>query len=491
MKGSRAKPGDPLRLHARLPRFAAGLHALLPLTQIDFALVIFPSMPAFWPQLARRTLLINSSAECSLCEIVRRRDGAGVSEPLRAERDLRSDGPVVATAGGDARRDKPRVGVLPILGLAVPRSSQEKVEAAPSAPASAGLRPGQVATLRRQAAVIRRTEAEAYAYIDDHHLGIPRNRKYVEAYINDRSNPAVHRRALRDEWNNGLYGGLYIEEPDDLAQIASRTRGRTVDHSDSSDDTPSNNNAASNSSASASNPYHFSQNDLYQRWTPSSKGESDEYFGGNINANHNRGAPKISSNVQDWPSTSVGDRYTDWVAAFEASDMDPREIAARLLKFDDRALEDQPNVQRAAAMLTATVYLAEEWRKQGAAKIYRAILRRIQRGERTFRDFLDDFAFVRSAQAGREQVARFYDVYLNDRPLSELSKQSQATYQDMSDIESEDFSSADEDRESGRKNLATVNRLKAVKHQQGRKRKRSQGRDKDERKRNDEDEEKK
>ncbi|MDQ1721576.1 MAG: hypothetical protein QOI26_1310 [Pseudonocardiales bacterium] len=46
--------------------------------------------------------------------------------------------------------------------------------------------------------------------------------------------------------------------------------------------------------------------------------------------------------------------------------------------------------KRAAAMMTVTVYLAEEWRKQDAVKIDRAILRLILSGKPTFHGLLND-----------------------------------------------------------------------------------------------------
>lgn len=120
---------------------------------------------------------------------------------------------------------------------------------------------------------------------------------------------------------------------------------------------------------------------------------------------------------------------------------------------------------RAAAMLNTTVYLAEEWRKQGAGKIFRALLRQVINEEITFDDFLQSFRFIASADEGRRQVARFQDVIDEELDYDDLDEDEQGIYDNMSEIEHDDFSSDDEMRED--KELKKP-RLFAARYQQSR-----------------------
>jgi hypothetical protein len=111
--------------------------------------------------------------------------------------------------------------------------------------------------------------------------------------------------------------------------------------------------------------------------------------------------------------------------------------------LDDSALVSDLE-KRAASMMHVTVYLAEEWRKQGAAKIYRAILRSIVEGERDFSTFSEDFAFIASADQGREQVARFRDVQRGDKKQKALAESEQQIYGSMSPYHAGDFDTDDD-----------------------------------------------
>jgi hypothetical protein len=183
---------------------------------------------------------------------------------------------------------------------------------------------------------------------------------------------------------------------------------------------------------------------------------------GNVSAYHNRGAPKLGSNAKDWGKTKLGDKYSDYIAGLRSNGLSDQAIATALLQQNNSFTT--PLEERAAAMLHATVYLAEEWRKQGAAKLYRAILRAIEAGLKTFDDFDNDFKFIQSAQSGREQVAAFYNVFLGDSNLSSLSVNDQVYYGQMSPVREDDFSSDDDMRTDDKKNLGTTNRLLATKH---------------------------
>ncbi|HET9183997.1 MAG TPA: hypothetical protein VFP59_17855 [Candidatus Angelobacter sp.] len=180
----------------------------------------------------------------------------------------------------------------------------------------------------------------------------------------------------------------------------------------------------------------------YQNWTKGSQGVSvDAPLGsGKINAAHKRGAPKISSRQEDFGGAKLGDAYSDYISGLQSGGKTDVEIATALLKLDDTSLVSDIE-KRAASMLHVTVYLAEEWRKQGAAKLYRAFLRSIENGEKTFKDFLTEYEFILSADEGRKQVARFTDVHRGVKSKSDLGPSEQIVYGNMSPLRDEDVES--------------------------------------------------
>lgn len=161
---------------------------------------------------------------------------------------------------------------------------------------------------------------------------------------------------------------------------------------------------------------------------------------GPVAARHNRGAPYITSREEDYNNAKLGTTYTSFITGLRNGtndDSDDAVLAQALLDNDTTELTTDLQ-HRAAAMLNTTVYLAEEWRKQGAGKISRALLRQVINEEITFDDFLQSFRFIASADEGRRQVARFQDV---------IDEDEQGIYDNMSEIEHDDFSSDDEMRE--------------------------------------------
>lgn len=190
---------------------------------------------------------------------------------------------------------------------------------------------------------------------------------------------------------------------------------------------------------------------------------SVDAFGGPISAVYKRGAPKLGSNAKNWGKTSLGDSYVEYIEGLRSGSMTDAALAQALLDLDDSVLATHLE-KRAAAMMTVTVYLAEEWRKQGAAKIYRAILRLIVKGTRTFDDFLDDFAFIGSADLGRKQVGRFYDVWLGDTDRADMDSDEGEIFDALSQQRDEDYSSDEDMRTEDKKNLKGK-RLFAKKHQ--------------------------
>jgi hypothetical protein len=277
--------------------------------------------------------------------------------------------------------------------------------------------------------VIRRKKADAEKYAKTNKIDIVVSKKTVEEYVNDTDNDDDLRRGLLDAWNLDASSQWIIDTPADLAQ---------------------------------DNPFHHSNFQEYQDFTKTSRDVSIDAFGGSVSAFYNRGAPKIGSSAMDWNGAKVGDSYKSYVTGLRSGGETDADIATALLEQDDSALLTDME-RRAAAMMTVTVYLAEEWRKQGAAKIYRAYLRLIADGERTFDDFLKNFKFIISADAGRKQVGTHYDVHNGDLSESDMDTEDQAIHEAMSDIEDEDFSSDDEMRTDDKKNLKK-NRFYAEKH---------------------------
>jgi hypothetical protein len=183
----------------------------------------------------------------------------------------------------------------------------------------------------------------------------------------------------------------------------------------------------------------------YQNWTTATSGVSvvPPFGSGSVSAYHNRGAPKISSKQSDFGGAKLGDSYAEYLRGVQSGGLTDVEIAQALLELDDSALVSDLE-KRAASMMHVTVYLAEEWRKQGAAKIYRAILRSIVEGERDFSTFSEDFAFIASADQGREQVARFRDVQRGDKKQKALAESEQQIYGSMSPYHAGDFDTDDD-----------------------------------------------
>lgn len=189
---------------------------------------------------------------------------------------------------------------------------------------------------------------------------------------------------------------------------------------------------------------------IYENWTTgqTTNLSIDTEFGP-VAARHNRGAPYITSREEDYNNAKLGTTYESFISGLRNGTNDDSEdavLAQALLDNDTTELTTDLQ-HRAAAMLNTTVYLAEEWRKQGAGKIFRALLRQVIHEEITFDDFLHSFRFIASADEGRRQVARFQDVIDEELDYDDLDEDEQGIYDNMSEVEDDDFSSDDEMRE--------------------------------------------
>lgn len=180
-------------------------------------------------------------------------------------------------------------------------------------------------------------------------------------------------------------------------------------------------------------------------WTKKSTGVRPATPWGKVSATHKRGAPKLSSRASEFGRFSMGDSYAEYVRALRSGGKSDSAIAQGLLDQDPSVLSSSGE-QRGAAMLHSTVYLAEEWRKHGAAKIYRGEVRRIAAGKASLDDMQRDFEFVQSADRGRKQVGRFHQVQTGRMQPSALSPPDSEIYETMSPLRDDDFSSDEEER---------------------------------------------
>jgi Domain of unknown function (DUF4157) len=157
-----------------------------------------------------------------------------------------------------------------------------------------------------------------------------------------------------------------------------------------------------------------------------------------VNARHNRGAPYLTL-------PGVPTDYEGMIRAMRGNAHDPvadRKIADDLLNNRNDYLTTEPQ-QKAAALFTGVIGLAEEWRKQGAGKLARAALRNVSAGTVGLKDaFVKHFGFVSSADAGRLQVAELQDAQANRKDVSTLSQGSQLLHRRLS------FTGGDEGYES-------------------------------------------
>ena len=238
----------------------------------------------------------------------------------------------------------------------------------------------------------------------------------VRQYVNDTSKQHHLRRGLLDAWNKNSKSNWTIPAPIDFVTTTTKFKHRN--------------------------------NKTYRNWTRDTSGVSiTTVFGsGPVSLRHSRGAPKVGSNKKDWGNTTMGDKYVDYIRALRSNKLSDVEIARALLNQDGSKFKTTLE-NRGAAMMDTTVYVAEEWRKQGAGKLYRAMLRTMTKGNITLDDFKNDFKFIKSAMEGRKQIGRIYDVYNEDSKKTSLSKTEQMYYDELSDGDDSDFSSDDEMRD--------------------------------------------
>lgn len=222
-----------------------------------------------------------------------------------------------------------------------------------------------------------------------------------------------------------------------------------------------NNNSCQNGEKCGVKP---SVSNVYESWSPSQTTSMQiETPWGSVSAQQKRGAPFIRSKAQNYKKAKLKTDYKDFNRALRnnsgKADVD-HEIAKDLLEKKSDFLKTDLQ-KRGAAMLYTTVGLAENWRKEGAEKIHRALLRQVQQKEIDLDEVNKRFKYVESADEGRKQVARIQDVLGKRAPLKDLSEEEQKIISNLSGGE-DDLSSDDEQRE--KKNDISKKRLFSEKH---------------------------
>ena len=185
---------------------------------------------------------------------------------------------------------------------------------------------------------------------------------------------------------------------------------------------------------------------------------------------HKRGAPKISSKQGDFNNAKVGDKYTDYIDGLKSgikkdkSDRltDPQ-IAQALLEGNPKAFKTQEQL-RAAAMMDGSVNVAEEWRKTGAAKIFRGQLRYIKDGKGELNNLPSTFKFIKSAKHGRKQIGRIYNYRQKIIKQDQLPEDEQKWVGYLSPDNEMDYSTDEEGRKARE---IKGKRLFAAKHNKG------------------------
>ena len=188
-------------------------------------------------------------------------------------------------------------------------------------------------------------------------------------------------------------------------------------------------------------PYRFGDNvqGVYTNWTENEATNMDVRSRGGIEmrARQFRGAPYITG-------AGASDSYRGFVPA-TVGDEDHSVIAGDLLRNTGQGIKTDKQKQH-AAMMEAVVGLAEEWRKHGAAWVFRAILRGVEAGRWKMDQIYTLFAFVKSANSGRRQVARLQDVRAGRLPSFALVGEEREIAEYGSDIDDSGFESDDEVR---------------------------------------------
>jgi len=247
----------------------------------------------------------------------------------------------------------------------------------------------------------------------------------------------------------GLSGSYRASQVQDAVNTTNNTSNSGTSMNNSSSNSSAmvtNNSNTSNTNSSSYHDHYSNLRDVYGNWTPNETFGQNQTPFGEVNTKHNRKAPYITTNVKQYPKTKVKVDYEDIIRALRKQKISDKEIANILLEAEDGKLTN-PNAIRAAAMLVAVVYLAEEWRKQGAVKIFRAILRLIAEGKYTLNDIPKMFDFVASAQSGREQVYRLWQIFKGKLSYEILSQYDQDIIGGMSPLREYDMDSEDDMRD--------------------------------------------
>jgi hypothetical protein len=203
---------------------------------------------------------------------------------------------------------------------------------------------------------------------------------------------------------------------------------------------------------------------------------------GPVRAKHKRGAPHITSKDKDYNNASLrfdktdprdkGDSYKHFVHGLKGGAGGDSAIARSLLNRDATSLTQKQ--KRAAAMLQATVYLAERWRKEKAHKLFRYHLKQVDQGKVTLEQAINDFTFAQQdggTEQGRKQLGRIDDLRHSKNKETMRKKASKSDLQ-IADQISDGESSTDDEllRKKKEDDVKSKQRLFSEKHDKSEKR---------------------
>ncbi|MEM7035381.1 MAG: hypothetical protein AAF570_00300, partial [Bacteroidota bacterium] len=336
---------------------------------------------------------------------------------------------------------------------------------------------------------VQMMKSDAQTYITNHSLGIAATKTEVERYIYDTTKPTTRRSSLLAAWNQGQSARWRIDPPADLApathhaadtMLVSGAMDVDSEEYDSDEDFESSMDGASisgsevsagdseeekssiesdfehgdvemtsaASSASAdhggSHPYPKLLEEYRSYYIGKPSHEVESRFGTVKISPSPYTAGRdiyISSKAENYDRKVVKSDYLDIIKKLKRHGPDEEEIARILLTADSEQISKE-EVRRAAAMIVSIVYVAEEWRKHGAGKIFRGALRAIRAGKRTFSNFKEMFKYMDTADAGRQQVGRIIDAKTSDKTIDDPFEKD--VYDHLSEGELDDYISDDE-----------------------------------------------
>jgi hypothetical protein len=155
------------------------------------------------------------------------------------------------------------------------------------------------------------------------------------------------------------------------------------------------------------------------KWGPGTDTTITGPLGLQLSARHNRGAPYLTAGPSSSTVSNPKDleSYESWIRVLRGAGIEEATLARYLGMKDPNDLIPlatvlkTPEQRFVLCMMWATVNLAEEFRKKGAAKVFRALMRAVEKNSTDLKTaVLTGFRFKTKADEGRVQVALVQDL---------------------------------------------------------------------------------